>query len=69
MPPLPKASRRTLMLRYGSAYSAKVLYMSGAGVFGPDHATVPEPTTLYGAFKLAGDGAARPRNGNAPASH
>ncbi len=38
---------------------AKVLYMSSAGVFGPDHAAVPEPTTLYGAFKLAGEGAAR----------
>lgn len=37
----------------------KVLYMSSAGVFGPDHAAVPEPTTLYGAFKLAGEGAAR----------
>ncbi len=37
----------------------KVLYMSSAGVFGPDHATEPQPTTLYGAYKLAGEGIAR----------
>ena len=33
--------------------------MSSAGVFGPDQAVTPEPTTLYGAFKLAVEGAAR----------
>lgn len=37
----------------------RVLYMSSAGVFGPEHARVPEPTTLYGAYKLAMEGAAR----------
>jgi nucleoside-diphosphate-sugar epimerase len=38
---------------------AKVLYMSSAGVFGPEDGVVPCPTTLYGAFKLAGEGCAR----------
>ncbi len=38
---------------------SRVLYMSSAGVFGPEQALTPEPTTLYGAFKLAGEGAAR----------
>jgi UDP-glucose 4-epimerase len=38
---------------------SRVLYMSSAGVFGPEQAVTPEPTTLYGAFKLAGEGAAR----------
>ena len=38
---------------------ARVLYMSSAGVFGPEHARTPEPTTLYGAYKLAMEGAAR----------
>jgi len=38
---------------------SRVLYMSSAGVFGPEQAHTPEPTTLYGAFKLAGEGAAR----------
>lgn len=36
-----------------------VLYMSSAGVYGPDQGHTPEPTTLYGAYKLAGEGAAR----------
>lgn len=36
-----------------------VLYASSAGVFGPDDGAVPCPQTLYGAFKLAGEGAAR----------
>jgi nucleoside-diphosphate-sugar epimerase len=36
-----------------------VLYMSSAGVYGPDQGRTPEPTTLYGAFKLAGEGVAR----------
>jgi nucleoside-diphosphate-sugar epimerase len=37
----------------------KVLYMSSAGVFGPDDGVYPLPTTHYGAFKLAGEGSAR----------
>jgi nucleoside-diphosphate-sugar epimerase len=37
----------------------KVLYMSSAGVFGPDDGVYPLPTTHYGAFKLAGEGCAR----------
>ena len=37
----------------------KVLYMSSAGVFGPDDGQHPRPTTLYGAWKLAGEGIAR----------
>lgn len=37
----------------------QVLYMSSAGVFGPDQGHTPEPTTLYGAYKLAGEGVAR----------
>lgn len=32
-----------------------VLYMSSAGVYGPSGGTIPQPTTLYGAFKLAGE--------------
>lgn len=36
-----------------------VLYMSSAGVYGPEQGHTPEPTTLYGAYKLAGEGAAR----------
>jgi nucleoside-diphosphate-sugar epimerase len=36
-----------------------VLYASSAGVFGPDDGAVPFPQTLYGAFKLACEGAAR----------
>ena len=39
---------------------ARVLYMSSAGVFGPeDDGIYPQPTTLYGAYKLAVEGAAR----------
>ncbi|MEM7407698.1 MAG: SDR family oxidoreductase [Pseudomonadota bacterium] len=37
----------------------QVLYMSSAGVFGPDDGTTPRPTTHYGAYKLATEGAAR----------
>lgn len=37
----------------------KVLYMSSAGVYGPDDGVHPRPTTLYGAWKLAGEGIAR----------
>jgi UDP-glucose 4-epimerase len=37
----------------------QVVYMSSAGVFGPTDGTTPFPTTHYGAFKLAGEGAAR----------
>ena len=38
----------------------RVLYMSSAGVFGPeDDGIYPKPTTLYGAYKLAVEGAAR----------
>ncbi|MER1966676.1 SDR family oxidoreductase [Castellaniella sp. GW247-6E4] len=33
----------------------RVLYMSSAGVFGPDGGEAPRPTTHYGAFKLAGE--------------
>jgi nucleoside-diphosphate-sugar epimerase len=36
-----------------------VLYMSSAGVFGPDDGDTPFPLTHYGAFKLAGEGSAR----------
>lgn len=36
-----------------------VLYMSSAGVFGPDGGDEPHPTTLYGAFKLASEHSAR----------
>jgi UDP-glucose 4-epimerase len=36
-----------------------LVYSSSAGVFGPDDASHPAPTTLYGAFKLAGEGCAR----------
>ncbi|WP_291298806.1 NAD(P)-dependent oxidoreductase [Elioraea sp.] len=37
----------------------RVLVMSSAGVFGPAHADHPEPATLYGAWKLAGEGIGR----------
>lgn len=38
----------------------RILYMSSAGVFGPDDDGIyPRPTTLYGAYKLAVEGAAR----------
>ena len=36
-----------------------VAYLSSAGVFGPDSATVPVPMTLYGVTKLAVEGLAR----------
>lgn len=36
-----------------------VAYMSSAGVFGPDGGPEPRPTTLYGAFKLGAEHAAR----------
>lgn len=36
-----------------------VAYASSAGVFGPDDGATPFPTTHYGAYKLAGEGAAR----------
>jgi len=37
----------------------RVLYMSSAGVFGPHDGATPNPTTHYGAFKLANEGCAR----------
>ena len=37
----------------------QLLYMSSAGVYGPEQGHTPEPTTLYGAYKLAGEGVAR----------
>jgi UDP-glucose 4-epimerase len=37
----------------------KVLYSSSGGVYGPDDADFPLPTTHYGAFKLANEGSAR----------
>jgi nucleoside-diphosphate-sugar epimerase len=36
-----------------------VVYASSAGVYGPDDPTQPRPTTLYGTWKLAGEGIAR----------
>lgn len=36
-----------------------IIYMSSAGVFGPDDGAIPRPTTHYGAFKLACEGSAR----------
>jgi UDP-glucose 4-epimerase len=36
-----------------------VVYASSAGVYGPDDATRPCPTTLYGTWKLAAEGIAR----------
>lgn len=39
--------------------AASVVYMSSAGVFGPDDGKTPRPTTHYGAFKLAMEGCAR----------
>ncbi|MCX8998204.1 NAD(P)-dependent oxidoreductase [Rhizobiaceae bacterium BDR2-2] len=36
-----------------------VAYLSSAGVFGPQDARHPQPTTIYGATKLAVEGAAR----------
>jgi UDP-glucose 4-epimerase len=37
----------------------KVVYASSAGIFGIDDGETPYPSTLYGAFKLACEGAAR----------
>lgn len=37
----------------------QIIYMSSAGVFGPDDGENPRPTTHYGAFKLACEGSAR----------
>jgi nucleoside-diphosphate-sugar epimerase len=36
-----------------------VAYTSSIGVYGPDHADFPEPTTHYGSYKLASEGVAR----------
>ena len=36
-----------------------VIYMSSAGVFGPEGGPEPHPTTLYGAYKLASEHSAR----------
>ena len=36
-----------------------VLFMSSAGVFGPEDGLQPYPMTLYGAYKLASEGCAR----------
>lgn len=36
-----------------------VIYTSSGGIFGPDDARVPFPTTHYGAYKLANEGNAR----------
>ena len=38
---------------------ASIVYASSAGVFGPEDPAHPFPTTLYGAYKLAGEGVAR----------
>jgi nucleoside-diphosphate-sugar epimerase len=38
---------------------ARVVYCSSAGVYGPDDGEVPAPATLYGVYKLAGEGVAR----------
>ncbi len=38
---------------------SRVVYSSTAGVYGPDDGTRPEPATLYGVYKLAGEGVAR----------
>lgn len=38
---------------------SSVVYLSSAGIFGPDNADVPIPITHYGAFKLANEGSAR----------
>jgi UDP-glucose 4-epimerase len=48
----------------------RVVYTSSAGVYGPEHGNYPEPTTQYGAFKLATEGSARSywHNGQAVAS-
>lgn len=41
------------------AHGLPVAYLSTAGVFGPHDATHPQPMTIYGATKLAVEGAAR----------
>jgi len=46
-----EAARRTA--------SRRVVFTSSAGVYGPEQARHPEPTTHYGAFKLATEGCAR----------
>lgn len=38
---------------------ARVVYSSTAGVYGPDDGSRPDPATLYGVYKLAGEGVAR----------
>lgn len=38
---------------------ARVVYCSTAGVYGPDDGQRPDPATLYGVYKLAGEGVAR----------
>jgi nucleoside-diphosphate-sugar epimerase len=38
---------------------SKVVYTSSISVFGPDGSGIPQPTTHYGAFKLANEGSAR----------
>jgi nucleoside-diphosphate-sugar epimerase len=38
---------------------AHVVYASSAGVYGPHDATAPAPASLYGTWKLAGEGIAR----------
>jgi UDP-glucose 4-epimerase len=37
----------------------RVVYCSTAGVYGPDDGSRPEPATLYGVFKFAGEGVGR----------
>lgn len=37
----------------------KVIYLSSAGVFGPDNGKTPHPSSHYGTFKLANEGCAR----------
>lgn len=46
---------------FGAAKACRlpVAYLSTAGVFGPEDATHPQPMTIYGATKLAVEGAAR----------
>lgn len=38
---------------------SSLVYLSSAGVFGPDDAAIPVPINHYGAFKLANEGSAR----------
>lgn len=38
---------------------SKVIYLSSAGVYGPDSGVVPHPPSHYGTFKLANEGCAR----------